>query len=246
MSSKILSVYTDLDSIFDSSRGIAQKLITQHLSHLPLKERIKESDAYFHKHLLPKYKERTYHLFNAPELGITPDIFKTAYLNRSRDDFDFFYPTPLLDGIFKIIVGLENTQNGGFDVEAVNLTVNTHPYDFDEEEVAELLTHLKLKVGNFFKDIHITNVDVEEKTASFFQGYNYVFKKDIMFSYKKFHQSLENVYIPNVQFVLPILHYQHNESFKGSPKEILELFSVTMVTVMGITPIDKSLYDCYL
>lgn len=246
MASKKLLTYTDLDSIFDSSRGIAQKLITQHLSHLPLKERIKESDAYFHKHLLSKYKERTYHLFNAPELGITPEIFNTAYLHRSADDFDYYYPTPLLDGIFKIIVGIENSKNGGFDVEEINLTVNVHPYDFDEELLTELENQIKLKVGGYFKNIHIVNLDIEEKTASYFQGYDYVFKKDIMFGCKKFHQSLENVYIPNTQLIVPILHYKYNEGFKGTPKETLELFSVTMGTVIGITPIDKSLYDCYL
>lgn len=246
MASKKLSVFTDLDSIFDSSRGIAQKLITQHLEHLPLKERIKKSDEFFHKHLLTKYKERTFHLFNAPELGVTPDIFKDAYLNRDVNDFDFFYPSALLAGIFKVIVGLENSRHNGFDVESIELTVNVFPYAFDDELIEALKAQLELKLGNKFNTITIINDNIEEKTASYFQGYDYVFKKDIMFGYKKFHQSLENVYIPDVNFVVPVLNYQLNEKFTGTPKQILDLFSVTMVTVIGITPIDKSFYDCYL
>lgn len=246
MANKKLRVFTDLDSIFDSSRGIAQKLITQHLANLPMAERIKQSDEYFHKYLLPKYKERTHHLFNAPELGITPDIFNTAYNLRDANDFDYYYPTPLLGGIFKAVVGLENSTAGGFDVESIDLDVNVFPYAFTEDLIEELRKHITAKVGHQFKTINIINSDIEEQTASYFLGYNYVFKKDIMFGYKKFHASLETIYIPNVQFVVPALHYKQTADFKGNPKDALELFSVTMGTVIGLTPIDKSLYDCYL
>lgn len=242
----VLRLYTEIDSLFDSKRGLVQKKICGGITDptVDLADKLKESDIVFSKVFLDKYKKRQHHLFNVPEYGITPEWFLDAYKNRSIDDFDYYYPTPLCDGLFKIAMALEVSASGGFDFNEVILDVNIFPYEFNDEEKTLVVNSLSDKFkGNV--QVNIIDTDSTVLTSSFYGKYNTVFKADLLHDNLKFAESLQSAPIPKTKFVVPAIHYKQTD-FKGNPEQALKLFAVTSSPVMSLVVRDKGLYDCYL
>lgn len=242
----VLRLYTEIDSLFDSKRGLVQKKICGGIDDLEtdLANKLKESDVVFSKVFLDKYKKRQHHLFNVPEYGITPGWFIEAYKNRSIEDFDYYYPTPLCDGLFKIAMALEVSASGGFDFNEVVLDVNIYPYAFNEAEKELIISSLSDKFKGSIK-INILSVNSTTLTSSFYGEYNTVFKADLLHDNLKFAESLQSNPIPKTKFIVPAIHYKQTE-FKGNPEQALKLFALTSSPVMSLVVRDKGLYDCYL
>ena len=99
---KITTCFTNLDSLFDSRRGI--------LTHVALESGNTRFD--WNTNMAEIYKRRRYDYFNQPELGITQEKFEARYAGRSIDDWAdnkqcFFYPSRLIKNMFRMVHEVE-------------------------------------------------------------------------------------------------------------------------------------------
>lgn len=165
----IITVYTDIDTLFDTRRGI--------LEHMAREAGVKNFEWRMYE---PFYKSRTLDYFEKPEFGITHAKFVERFGKRSVDDwvddkYCYFYPSNIIYSILPSIRSIEFGSNQTIQASKIELTVNTYPFEMSDELEQQLLQHLnavfKIKI-----DIGLVYIPFEKQTASYINGYNYVFR----------------------------------------------------------------------
>lgn len=163
-----LRLYSDLDSFFDTRRGILTKIARE------TKPNFEWSDY------AEVYKARRMDTYVRPDLGITPEKFEERFAKRSIDDWAdenecYFFPTNLITEIIQIVRGMEFGAHETIQISKISLSLNCYPFVLSDELAAELVsvveTSFKLPV-----EVRLVNVEYDKQTAIYLNGYDYVFR----------------------------------------------------------------------
>ena len=147
-----ISVYTDLDSLFDTRRGILHKLA------------LESGNGSFNWDVNFKeiYARRKYDIFNQPELGITQEKYQERFDKRTLDDFAdtkcaYVLPSKLINHMFNIVRELEFGVGKMLSNSTFVLTVNLYPFELTAERQQALEETLrgavKFNIGINFVNI---------------------------------------------------------------------------------------------
>lgn len=239
---KVIEVYTELDSLFDSKRGILQHLYTPGLVE---DDSLKvESDRKWDLYFAKNYVERRLDTFSYPEFSITRETFDNLYSKRELSHWAVFYPTPLIDRIVKTVIELEGMGNKPISISSMNVTVNTFPYQLDDALREELVRTLNLALKGL-GGVKLTETDPAKNNSRYYSRYNYVFKYDILTGKesKVFVESLKGDPIPDVAFVIPDILVKDTGDFVGEVSDIIFASSLSLLPVAKFIPIKHAIYD---
>lgn len=238
---KEIKVYTELDSWFDYRKGLIMGLLAD--NSLPLEQRLTNAHTKWEQHIKKQYEDRRFDIYHYPSANINADDFKRAYDQRNINSFIYYMPSNLGSLLLKTIMETEYEYEQLTNIKSFSITVNTFPYVLDEEQQKELINSLQGR----FKGRHpitLIHKDVTKATPSFYRTFNYVYKYDILLNdYKSFMEALPKEPIPETVFFVPDVLLKPVEHITGKPHTVLEAFGLTIVNIMSIKPIPKSIYD---
>lgn len=242
---KDITIYTELDSLFDTKRGIIQILLTEQ-SKLPPESRKEESDRIFSTYIEKNYKNRKLDTFSYDVNGVkvNREKFLKRYSERSLGDWSYFYPTNLVKAIRKIVVDLELTGDKPLDIRSMTLYINLHPFNFDEGLIKDLVAHMQTALGRVIK-VKTLNTDVSKQTLSYYGKFNYVFKYDAFISEetKPLQESIGKVNIPETKFIVPDILVKDSDSFKGETIDRIYALSTLLAPSVVLVPVKHEVYD---
>lgn len=240
---KTLKVFTDLDSFYDSRRGILQHLLTPNFEGTD-EERKLRADGLWDMHVAENYKNRRMDTFEYSFFDINREKYLAAYKERELSNWLMYYPSALSDKLVRLILDLEGLDDRPISIKGVELFVNIHPYAFDDEMVNEFISYC----NTLFKGIvsvKTLNVPIADANAAFYGQFNYVFKYDLLLSEdgKIFMESLKDHPIPDTAFVVPDILVQEVDTFEGTISERIFALGVTLGAVMRLIPVRHDIYD---
>lgn len=164
-----INIYTDIDTLFDTRRGIIERVIRES-GNLDFRW----------EQYAPFYKERQIDFFDKPEYGLTFDNYLARFQRRSIDDwvdetYCYFYPTKILTAMLPTVRGIELGSNGIINLSAITLHVNTFPFVLTDTLKDQLVTHIlsafKIKIN-----VELCHVSFEKQTANYINAFQYVFR----------------------------------------------------------------------
>lgn len=231
--------YLEIKSLQDERRGIVQAMIQE---FNPSLEDI-AVDALWVSLFAENYKNRVIDNFDKPEIGVTTAKFKERYKKRTISDFKFYYPTNMLENMFQVILSIDELSGKPIEVGEVQITVNVHPYDFDDEICQELAESITAKLP-YKNSVKIINVPDEEMGSLFFKQFTHVFKYDVLGeTTRNFQSGLEKNPIPEVKFIIPDVFIK-DPDLPMSPADMLIASGAVLSNFLQIIPWSHRLYDC--
>lgn len=238
---KDINVYIPLDSLFDYRQGLVTKLITNEQDSLA--KRLVDGLNLWEEHFAKAYTERTMDDYDVPALGLTNAKFKEAYEQRDVNDFRFYSPSNLSKALLSVVMALEMEYDRLPDIRAFKLTVNTFPYELDDELSEVLLESLNVRFGGKH-EITLMSRDDRKATPSYYRSFTHVFKYDLLLGdYKPFWDNLRKEVIPDVVFFVPSLFLRREEYVTGKPGDVIEAQAITIVNQIAIVPVPAATYD---
>ena len=239
-----IGAYTEVDCLFDVRRAILSLMVTDNMADKGDKLRKVEGDALWDIHFAKNYKERRLDLFEYPALGINREKFQARYDQRTVSDWLFMYPTNLRDRIVKAILEQEQLVDRPINISGIDLYVNTFPYAFDEEMLANLQAYCNTAFKGFVK-VKLVNYDSKQMTTLFYKQFNYVFKYDLLMSerYKAFMDSLAVTPIPETCMIVPDLLIEETSELCGPIADRIQAVLMMIAPAVKLISIDHSFYD---
>ena len=238
-----ITVYTDLDSLFDTRRGILHKLA------------LESGNSGFNWDVNFKeiYARRKYDIFNQPELGITQEKYQERFDKRTLDDFAdtkcaYVLPSKLINHMFNIVRELEFGVGKMLSNSTFVMTVNLYPFELTAERQQALEETLRGAV-KFNIGINFVYIPYEEQRAKFLNSFQYVFKYDLFLSqYMKNYWSDYGTCQPsNVKFIVPDVLAKQTELPEGmdaeSPRSLISKLNISLGGKTTFVAIDKTIYD---
>lgn len=171
MSGTILYLYTDIDTLFDTRRGIIEKV-----------GRLAKGNAFQWSDYAPIYRSRNIDYFDMPELGITPDAYAEHFAKRSTDDWVdveknicYFYQTGISCSMLPVVRAIQIGSNNVINLSAIHLTVNTYPFILTDALKNALIENI---TNQFSVRISVTldYVAFDNQTADYINRFNFVFR----------------------------------------------------------------------
>lgn len=238
---KDLKVYIPLDSLFDYRQGLITKLITNEQDDIA--KRLVDAASLWDEHFDKRYSERDIDDYDVPDVGLTNEKFKEAYDNRNINDFAFYMPSNLSRVLMSQIMNIEMEYDQIPDIRSFKLTINTFPYEMDDELLEVLRESLNIRFGGKH-EIDFIFKDDRLATPSFYRSFTHVFKYDILLNdYKPFFTHLSKEIIPDVIFFVPSLFVRREEFITGKPEHVIEAHALTVVNQIAIVPVPTVVYD---
>lgn len=237
-----ITVFTNIDALFDSRRGILTKVALESGN----------SKFDWKRNMEAIYKRRRYDLFNQPELGITQSAYEARYDKRNMEDFAdeaqcFFFPTKLIRNMFRLIREVEFGVGQVLSAATFSLTVNVYPYTLSEELLNELNSVIK---GAIPFNISLSFVDIEysKLLPSVLNNYQYLFIYDFLIGkdYKTYWEAYATAGNSSARFFVPdVLIYQElpEEMRREEPIETIGKMNVTQGGKITLVPCSKTIFD---
>lgn len=241
---KRIGAYTEIDSIYDSRRGILSLMITEDMAGLNDDLRKQKGDALWEQQFARNYRERRMDSFEYPAFGINREKFLERYNKRSVSDWLFYYPSNLRNKLLKMILELEQLVDVPISISGVDLYINTFPYVFDDDMKAQFLSYCKSAFKGLVA-VKLLDHDPTKMTALYYKQYNYVFKYDMMLveENKAFFDSLSVTPIPETCVVVPDILVQEVEELCGPIKERIHAMGIMIGPAIQLVPVEHSTYD---
>lgn len=237
-----LSVYTDIDTLFDTRRGILEHMLRK--------------GGHTWDNYKDVYKARRLDFFEAPELGITQEGYLKRFGLRDVDDWIdatccYFYPSKIAKEILPIVRAIEFGSTRTIMVAKIELYINMYPFDMSESLQENLINHLLVS----FKipiDIKMVNVSYDNQHADFIGSYNYVFRyghlvnPDFKRWFETFPSSTRSgtkIIVPDL-LARPIGDVDELEPLRNeSAKTLIEKMSSVQGGKCIFIPLDKDIFD---
>lgn len=237
-----ITIYTEMDSLFDVRRGIITKVVRESGNN----------KFEWDKNFKEIYARRRFDYFHQPELGITDDAYQARYAKRSLADFAdhqevFVYPSKLIHNIFKIVREIEFGVGQIISASTFDLTVNLYPYVLEQEHIDELNSVIRGAVP-FNISLSFVNIPYDKITPVILHAYQYCFIYDFLTS--KDRKTYWENYIPagntNTRFIVPDVLLN-----KELPDEMRTEEAITLIGKLNVTqggkitwvPYPKTIFD---
>lgn len=237
-----ITCYTNLDSLFDSRRGIITKVA------------LESGHTKFNWDFNMKaiYERRRYDYFNQPELGITQEKYEARYAARTIDDFAdetqcYFFPSNLIRNMFKLVREVEFGVGQILSISTFSLTVNLYPYTLSQSLLDELASTIRGALS-FNISLSFVNTPYDAITPSVLSNYQYVFIYDFLIGkdYKVYWENYAKAINSNTRFFVPdLLVYKElpEEMRREEPIETISKMNVTQGGKITWVPCPKTIYD---
>lgn len=240
----VISCFTDMDSLFDSRRGIITKVA------------IESGNTTFDwdKNYAEIYARRRFDYFQQPELGITHDAYQQRFAKRTINDFAdetqaYIRPSKLIRNVFKLAREIEFGVGQMISAASFSLTVNIYPYELTDELATELASVIRGAVPFNFSLSFVT-IPYDQLDASVLHTYQYVFLYGFLNSpvYKAYWDNYVASTQTNTRFVVPDILAKSEEELPPEMRseELISLIGKLNVTQGGkITwvPCPKTIFD---
>lgn len=196
---RTLRIYTDLDSAFDTRRGI--------ITHLA-----KDANPNFTWDTFKSiYDDRLYDIYNRPSLGVTPEAYEARYAIRTVDDWAddqecYFFPTNLFDEMLQIVRGIEFGSTRTIEVSKFELSVNCYPFKLSDVLADQLIASIQ-SVFKLPVEVRLTDVPYDLQTAPYLNDYDYVFRYGHLLrpEFGAWAKTILNVVSPGTKYIVPEL-----------------------------------------
>lgn len=242
----ILTIYTDLDSIFDTRRGI--------IIHTA---RENGNPDFKWESFEGVYKQRRYDIFERPELSLTDEKYKERFKNRSIDDWAdenecYFFPSSILNMMGSIVRSIEYGEQQTIFASTFDLTVNLYPFILSDELKEQLLDRIQ---GSFkFRvDVSFVYLENEQQTATYLNGFNYVFRYGHFLNpdLKKWAETYPESPFTGTKYIVPNVlakTFDENDELlevirNEDPSELISKCSFIQGGRVQFVPIDKDIFD---
>lgn len=239
-----LRLYTDLDSLFDTRRGILTKLARE------------TNPKFVWSDFAKVYTERRFDIYTRPSIGITPEKFEALYSARSVDDWSdenecYFYPTNLLNEMLQIVRSIEFGSYSTIQISRFHLTVNCFPFKLSDALAEELVSHLENSF-NLPIEIKLADMDYSNQSAVYLSGFDYVFRYGHLLrpEFSTWYETLTGNIRAGTKYIVPELLAKdfeegENTSFlKDIPvADHIRKASAVLGGVVVFIPTNKRLYD---
>jgi len=239
-----ISVLTDVDSIYDSRRGLLCLLLTQAEANLSYELRKQKGDSLWDLYIAKNYKERSLDTFEYPDFGINRAKYLELWEKRSISDWMFYYPSKILDKLVTIILEQEQITDRPIDISGIDLTINTFPYEFDEALEKDLVAYCLTALKGFVT-VKLTRFNPKGAVGTQYGSYNYVLIYDILTSASSEHlfNTLAAHPIPETAFLVPNILVTQSEYITGTVDEIIVRTGASLSLVTRWIPINHDVYD---
>lgn len=239
---KVLTAYTELDSIYDYRRGLLQHLMTLDITDDA--KRKAEGDRLWGLFVEKNYKERRMDTFNYPQFGITREVFDKLYKERNLSHWLMYYPSNFYNDFIKVIIDQETMTEKPLAIKGVTLHVNIFPYAFDEAMKKDFLAHCKGAFAGLV-DVKLSSSDPATHTSAYYKQFNYVFKYDFLIGEdsKTFMESLPQCPTPDTLYILPNVLLKETEGIQGAPEDIIFAMSMSAGPALTMVPVKHEFYD---
>lgn len=237
-----ISVYTDMDSLFDSRRGIITKVAIESGN----------TEFDWEKNFSEIYNRRKMDYFHQPELGVTQEKYLSRFDKRSIDDFAdstqaYIRPSRLIGSMFRVIREYEFGVGQMLSMDKFNLTVNLYPYILSDTLKEELEKVLR---GSLSFNIGLTFVykEYDVLIPSYLHGFDYVFVYGFLNSkyYKAYWERYGTTQNTKTKFIVPAILNTDNipEEMSGDdPATLIDKFNATQGGQVTWIPVDKIIYS---
>jgi len=253
---RVIQCYTEIDSIYDTRRGITQKWLVRdlidpnadRLSDAAHQEYVKqlryEGDRLWELHIEKNYKERRMDRFEYPGLSLNRGIFLEWYRARGITDFKFgFYLTKFTQAFLRTIIDLELMTETPIMFNKIVLHVNIYPYEMDQAMRQELVDHLQLRFGGKV-EVKTINSRSETHEVGFYKQFDYVLKYDLMAEDSEtLMKSVGSIAIPETTFIIPDIIARESDEFTGEIGDRIFSSTLQLAPVFKLMPIHHSFYD---
>jgi hypothetical protein len=239
---KVLTAYTELDSIYDSRRGLLQHLMTLDITDDD--KRKAEGDRLWGLYVAKNYEERRMDTFSFPQFGIDRAKFDQLWKERNLSHWLMYYPSQFYKEFIKVVIDQETLTEKPIGIKGITLFVNIFPYAFDEEMKKDFLAHCTSAFGGLV-DVKLVNTNPAEHTSTYYKQYNYVFKYDFLIGEdsKKFMESLPQAPTPDTLYIVPNVLVKEATDLKGTPEDIIFAMSVSAGPALTMVPVRHWFYD---
>lgn len=254
---RVIQVYTEVDSIYDSRRGLTQKWLVKDLINPDsdklsdeeyaayIKRLNHEGDRLWEQHIEKNYRERRMDRFEYPGLSFNRTIFNQLYKERTLSDFGFgYYKTKFTQQFLKTILDLEMMSEAPISFNKIVLHVNIFPYEMDKEMQKDLVDHLQMRFGG---KVEVRTVNSRSTThdVSYYKQFDYVLKYDLLLSEdsKILCESVGSIPIPGTTFIIPDILVKESDEFTGEISDRIFASTLQLAPVFKLMPIHHSFYD---
>lgn len=247
MSNSILYVYTDIDTLFDTRRGIIEKVA-----------RLAKGDTFQWADYEPIYQSREIDYFDKPDLGITADAYAENFAKRSTDDWVdveknicYFYQTGISVSMLPLIRSVQIGANNVITLSAIHLTVNTYPFVLTETLKTALIDNImgqfNIRIG-----VSLDFIDFDNQTATYINRFNFVFRyghlvnpefKSWFDTYADCRQEGVKIIVPSLLARTPEADPLLKEMNKDSASRRIEKMSSIQGGKVIFIPLSVSVFD---
>jgi hypothetical protein len=239
---KSLTIYTELDSIYDPRQAILSWLATEGISDITLRKA--EADRKWGLFFEKNYRNRRLETYEFPDFGITREKFEKAYAARSLSQWALYRPSNVLKKLLKTVFEIEQLEDTPLGIKGVTLYLNYFPYQLDPDLQAKLTDYVNQGLRGIV-EIKLVNSNPVEQTTSYYKQFHYVLKYDILLGKdsKAFTESLATHPIPEVAFFVPDVFLSSPEGLDKPPADILFGLSLAAAASARLIPISHDFYD---
>lgn len=238
----MITIYTEIGSLFDERRGIITK-VARESGNLKFD---------WDRNFAQIYARRRMDIFNQPELGITQEKFEARFKQRSLADFEdekevYIRPSNLIFNMFRLVRELEFGVGQMISAQNFSVTVNLWPYEFTEELAQELQSVMKGAV-KFNYSLSFVFIPPEDLTPKVLNSFGYVFKYDMLLSpdMKNYWENYIRMPDSGTKFIVPgiLTSRELPEEMRGEePIDLITKMNFTQGGKITLVPVTKTIFD---
>ncbi|QBZ70772.1 hypothetical protein pETSU_191 [Edwardsiella phage pEt-SU] len=238
----MISIYTELGSLFDERRGILTKVARESGN----------TKFDWDRNFAQIYKRRRMDIFNQPELGITQEKYEARYKQRSLADFEdenevYIVPSNLIFNMFRLVRELEFGVGQMISAQNFSVTVNLWPYELTEAHAQELQSVMKGAV-KFNYTLSFVFIEPSELTPKVLNSFEYVFKYDMLLSpdMKNYWENYIRMPDSGTKFIVPgiLTSRELPEEMRGEePIDLITKMNFTQGGKITLVPVNKTIFD---
>lgn len=239
----MISIYTELGSLFDERRMILTKLAHE-TGH---------GGFNWGRDFAEVHKARRYDIFEYPEFGFTEEGYKERLARRTKEDFadqlgQHLFPTDLLNYMFRVVREIEFGVGQLIQVDEYSVVVNIWPYRLESYEISVLEQTVKDAV-RFPLTVSVIDKPHKDLNPNYLHRFSYVFKYDFLLStdMEKYWREYGTTPNSDVKFIVPDVLARKTE-LPGeleaeSLKDLIGKLSIAQGGKATWVCIDKSIYS---
>lgn len=223
-------VLTDIDTLLDTRQGTLDVLL-------------QASKETFDNVYASSYTKRILDKFDRVPFGITMDRYRDAFERRDINTIIKARPTPLLRNLFKVVVDAEGLSGKPIQVQSLEITVLTYPYDLPDDLLDELRKILEHNLG-YRCNVAFDKRHANDVTGNYVSNFTHVFMYHLLGeAYPAFTKTFDQRPSPDTKLFIPAVFLKEPEESGISPTAQIQRISLLWAVLWTVVPLPLKFYD---